>query len=111
MGILRDHIETVHFDGLFDLHGETATYTPAGGTAFALTVLPAEPDRIVGLDQTRVVVGTVVLEARVSDFEAAGVTPKKGDSITHNGLSLVVQERPRRDDRLGLLYTLDTRRA
>lgn len=73
-------------DTCFDTFGEAATYTPAGGSAAAVTVIVAAPDQVIGLGSIGAIVPDVVVDLRVSEVAA----PAKGDAITVRSIGYLV---------------------
>lgn len=108
MATLREYLRDTHLDQLFAIQGEDATYTPAGGSAADVKVIPVQPDEVEDLlGGTRVKSETTVFELRVSDVAA----PANGDTLVHDGQTYTVKDAPERRDRLRLVWTLSTRKG
>lgn len=78
---------------MFDLVGQSASYTPAGGSAVPVTVIPDRPDELAAIGTVGVNVPARIFRARVAELAAA----KRGDRIETGEETLTVK-RARRDD-------------
>lgn len=94
----------------FTLIGEAATYTPSGGDAVTIRVMPIQPDEVVDFGETRIHATTTVFEVRVSELEDNSITPAAGDTIAYGGSSYLVKGEPERDTRRRL-WRVETRPA
>jgi hypothetical protein len=86
--------------------GEPAGYTPAGGSAVAITVIPVAPPDVRDFGETRLRAETDAFAVRVSELPR----PAAGDVLLYDGRSLVVKEYHHSDLRKGL-WQLETRPA
>lgn len=72
-----------------------ALWKAAGaGADVEVRIVRSEPDEEIGFRETRLVVGTVILEVRTSDVAALA----RGDTFTVGTVVYVVTGDPRRDD-------------
>lgn len=83
-----------------------ATYTPDGGSAFAVRVIPRQADADRGFGGAQLVSDSSVFLVPVA--EVAGPAP--GDALAVDGETYTVQGRPMRDDRR-LFWTIEARHA
>lgn len=88
----------------FELHGVDAVFTPFGGSAQDVRIIPARPDEIVGLGDTRSFEETFLFDIRVSEL----ADPAEGDAITYDGTDYIVKSPPLRDDDHRLVWTIET---
>lgn len=88
-------------DAVFAEFGVAASYTPAGGAAVALRVLPRRPDTVVHIFEASIQSLTALFEIRASELDAAA----EGDRLDLDGTGYRVQSAQRFDpDRL--IWTL-----
>lgn len=95
----------VHETAIFDLMGESATYTPPGGSAVTITVIPKRADEIVDLGETRLFHAAAMFDVRVSEV----ALPVEGGVLVHSGTSYTVKGEPQRRDPRRRVWTLETR--
>jgi len=98
-------ILNLSLDAPFTLHGESATYTPAGGSPVTVTVIPRHPDEIIGLTDTPIQTATMLFDIRVSEL----ADPDDGDVIAYKIVNYLVSGEPRREDDRGKIWTIETR--
>lgn len=101
------------FSGMIDqlftdpVLSKPATYLVQGTTApFPVRVISKQPDTVVGFGEGQLHVSTVLFDVRSLDVPE----PAKGDQITCDGNTYVVQSEPK-SDRERLVWTLDVRPA
>lgn len=101
------------FSGMIDqlftdpVLSKPATYLVQGTTApFSVRVISKQPDAVVGFGDGQLHVSTVLFDVRSLDVPE----PAKGDQITCDGNTYVVQSEPK-SDRERLVWTLDVRPA
>lgn len=99
-----DDILSAAEDTQFALLGKAATYTPAGGEAASITVIPVQPDQVPEYQTTRVQVETTLFHVRVSEVAA----PVAGGSIVYGGTSYTIKGKPRREDPRRRIWTIET---
>lgn len=92
-------------DRNFFVMGEDATYTPAGGEAIPIKVMPRRPDEVLDIGESMIVTGTNVFDVQVSAIAA----PAEGDTLTYKGTTYIVQGEPQARDPDRLIWTLNTR--
>lgn len=108
MTTAREIFRESHLDALFSTQGEAAVYTPAGGSAVDVTVIPTKPDEILdGVGRTRIYAETALFRLRVSEVAA----PAMDDTLVHNSITYYVKEQPAREDVHQLVWTLETRQG
>ena len=83
-----------------------AIYTPDGGDAVSVRVVPEQPDRLTGFGGAGIVSDTAVFVVPV----AAVAAPAAGDQIEVGGATYTVQGAPQRDD-LQLVWRIEARPA
>ncbi len=88
-------------DRMFVSLGEAATWTPDGGSATSVSVIPAREDEIVGFGETRIHQDNKALfEARKSEM----ANPQAGDVLVFDGTTYTIKfVRTIDDRRLGWL--------
>lgn len=101
---MSEALLTLNEDAVYALHGRPATYTPAGGAAQAITVLPKQEDQLLSLGDTRLVSETGVFLMRVAEVP----TPTAGDAITYAGEDFTINGDPTRDDPMRRWWTVRT---
>jgi len=94
-------------DTVFRLLAEEATYTPTGGSATTIQVMPVSPDEVLAFEQTRLQQDPVVLEVRVSEV----ASPTKGEAITYDSTLYVIKETPTHPDPRRRIWTIELRPA
>ena len=95
---------TINENSVFDRLGESATYTPAGGAAVAITVLPSQPDLLQTLGETRI--SSTSTEFVIRTAEVA--TPAVGDTIIHGGITYTIKD-VRREGARRRAWVVETR--
>lgn len=98
-------ILAINETAVFNHFGEAATYTPPGGSAVTITVIPKQPDEIVDLGGTRIFHESAWFDVRVSEV----ALPVEGGVIVHNTTSFTVKGEPQRRDPRRRIWTLETR--
>lgn len=98
----------MHHDVLFERMGVDATYTPFGGSAVTVRIVPSRPDQIVGLGDTRSFDNTFLFDVRASELEDESIDPAEGDAITYDGTNYIVKAPPLRDDDHQEVWTIET---
>ncbi len=83
-----------------------ATYTPDGGSAVAVRVIPRQPDLERSFAGARLVSDTSVFLLPVS----AVASPAAGDTLEVDGQTYVLQGEPVRNERR-LMWTIEARHA
>jgi hypothetical protein len=83
-----------------------ATYEPADGDPFPVSVIARRADAITEFGEARLWSETTRFDVRVSEV----ANPRPGDHIVIGGTIYIVQGEPARD-RERLIWTLDTRPA
>lgn len=91
-------------DTAFAQLGEEATYTPTGGSATSIKVMPIRPDEIIGVAETRVHTATAVFEVRVSEV----ANPLEGEPIVFDGTNYTIKGKPTREDPRRRIWTIET---
>lgn len=85
---------TISENAVFDRLGEAATYTPLIGSPVAITVLPAQPDLLQAIGETRISSETTIFEVRTAEL-----TPVVGASITYDSVVYKIKDVKRQDAR------------
>ncbi len=80
LGMLRD---------LFEDAGHQVLYVPVSGAQQTIYVLPKQPDMTFGIEGNKIQTATTVFEILVDDV----AQPVKGDKLTYNNATYIVQER------------------
>lgn len=97
----------------FGKFGIAATWTPAGGSATAITVRNVRSPETSDFGQARIQRETRTLRALASEVAPNGIggsgSIAAGDALTVDGASLIVQGMPVIDDRNGLTVRIDAR--
>jgi len=101
------HLLALNENAAFGLLGEEASYTPAGGTAVTVRVMPTQPDLVVGMGETQVHTASTVFRLRAAELQSLGITPAAGDRITYAEAVYTVSSPPTRDERRRL-WTVET---
>ena len=75
-------IQSLALDAIFGRLGQAATFTPSGGSATSVQVIPRTPDELVDYGQSSVKVKSARFELRLSEAATAvnGVLVFKGDT-------------------------------
>jgi hypothetical protein len=81
-----------------------ATYTPDGGSAVAVRIIPSQPDVDLTFGDTRLGSTSSVFKLPVSQI----ANPVAGDVIVKGGDTFTIQGKPRRNDRR-LVWTIEAR--
>jgi len=91
MGIFDDMLDAAFASDI----GESASYTPAGGQAASITVIPRRGDELESFSGTRIKTSErAVFDIRKSELAA----PAEGDAIVHAGLDWVIKYVTTKDD-------------
>jgi hypothetical protein len=80
----------VGFDALLSTHGQSATYTPTGGAASAVTVIFAKPGELIEVEGVEIM-DTVPVAWLKSSAIAAGVNAH-GDTLVIAGTTYYIIE-------------------
>ncbi|WP_424931898.1 head-tail joining protein [Amaricoccus macauensis] len=86
--------------------GREATYAPANGDPFPVSIIPRRADAITEFGDARLWSETTRIDLRVTDVP----NPRPGDSIEIDGEAFLIQGEPIRD-RERLVWTVDLRPA
>jgi hypothetical protein len=89
---------------IFAALGQDATYAPFGGTERTITVLPKQPDVIIGIEGSRLQTPTTQFEVLTADVAAFN---KGKDNIIFKETTYIVQNARIKDD-LKLVWLVDT---
>ena len=101
------------FSGMIDqlftdpVLSKPATYLAFGTSIpYLVRVISKQPDTVVGFGDGQLHVSTVLFDVRSLEIPE----PAKGDQITYDGITYIVQSEPKAD-RERLVWTLDMRPA
>ena len=89
---------------IFGALGHDATYIPAVGDPRTITVLPKQPDTIIGIEGSRTQTASTCFEVMTSAVVAFA---KNQDMIIFNDITYIVQNARIKDD-LKLVWLVDT---
>ena len=89
---------------IFAALGQDATFVPAVGDQKTITVLPSQPDVIIGLEGGRIQASTLTLEILTADVASFA---KGQDKIIFKGATYVIQN-AKIKDALKLVWLVDT---
>ena len=80
-------------DSLFAKLGMVAVFQPAIGLTQPVTIIPKQPDEIIGLGQSDITTEVTLFDLRVSEV----AEPKENDVILYAGTQYRIISEPRRD--------------
>jgi hypothetical protein len=94
-------------DATFHAFGIDALYVPQGHDPIPIRVLPKRGDVVLDFGETRVAVDSLFFEVRVSEL----ASPQENALLQIGDQDYLIQAEPQREDVLGLVWVLDTRKA